>query len=108
MIKKNDKIFIAGHNGLVGSAVLRKFKKNNFTNIITANRNRLNLFDQRKINNFLKKYKPKMVVLAAAKVGGIRANNKYRADFIRENLQIQINIIHSCHINNINNLIFPH
>ncbi len=106
MIKKNDKIFIAGHNGLVGSAVLRKFKKNNFTNIITANRNRLNLFDQRKINNFLKKYKPKMVVLAAAKVGGIRANNKYRADFIRENLQIQINIIHSCHINNINNLIF--
>ena len=106
MIKKNDKIFIAGHNGLVGSAVLRKFKDSNFTNIITASRNKLNLFDQRKINNFLKIHKPKIVILAAAKVGGIKANNKYRADFIRENLQIQLNIIHSCHINNINNLIF--
>ena len=106
MIKKKDKIFIAGHNGLVGAAVLRKFKESNFTNIITASRNKLNLFDQRKINNFLKSHKPKIVILAAAKVGGIKANNKYRADFIRENLQIQLNIIHSCHINNINNLIF--
>ena len=106
MIKKNDKIFVAGHNGLVGSAVIKKFKESNFTNIITANRNKLNLFNQTKVNNFLKKYKPKMVILAAAKVGGIKANNKYRADFIRENLQIQLNIIHSCHINNINNLIF--
>ena len=106
MIKKNDKIFVAGHNGLVGSAVIKKLKENHFTNIITAKRNKLDLFNQIKVNNFLRKYKPKMVILVAAKVGGIKANNKYRADFIRENLQIQLNVIHSCHINNINNLIF--
>jgi len=106
MIKKNDKIFLAGHKGLVGSAVLRRLKNNNFKNIITADRFKLNLFDQRKVENFLKKHKPKMVILSAAKVGGIKANNKYRADFIRENLQIQTNIIHGCHLNNINNLIF--
>lgn len=106
MIKKNDKIFLAGHNGLVGSAVLRKLKDSNFKNIITADRSKLNLLDQKKVVTFLKKHKPKIVILSAAKVGGIKANNKYRADFIRENLQIQTNIIHGCHLNNINNLIF--
>jgi GDP-L-fucose synthase len=106
MIKKNDKIFLAGHNGLVGSAVLRKLKEYKFKNIIVAGRNKLNLFDQKKVENFLRKHKPKIIILAAAKVGGIKANNKYRADFIRENLQIQTNIIHGCHLNNINNLIF--
>lgn len=106
MIKKNDKIFLAGHNGLVGSAVLRKLKKSKFKNIIIAERRKLDLFDQKKVDNFLKKHKPKIVILSAAKVGGIKANNKYRADFIRENLQIQNNIIHSCHVNNVNNLIF--
>ena len=106
MIKKNDKIFLAGHNGLVGSAILRKLKYDNFKNIITAERYKLDLSDQRKVENFLKKYKPKIVIISAAKVGGIKANNKYRADFIRENLQIQTNIIHGCHLNNIKNLIF--
>jgi GDP-L-fucose synthase len=106
MIKKNDKIFLAGHNGLVGSAVLRKLKDSNFKNIIVADRHKLDLFDQKKVENFLKKHKPKIVILSAAKVGGIKANNKYRADFIRENLQIQTNIIHGSHLNNINNLIF--
>ena len=106
MIKKSDKIFLAGHNGLVGSAILRKLKYDNFKNIITAERYKLDLSDQRKVENFLKKYKPKIVIISAAKVGGIKANNKYRADFIRENLQIQTNIIHGCHLNNINNLIF--
>ncbi len=106
MIKKNDKIFLAGHKGLVGSAVLKKLKDNKFKNIITAERRNLNLFDQRKVENFLKKHKPKIVILSAAKVGGIKANNQYRADFIRQNLQIQTNIIHGCHINDINNLIF--
>ena len=106
MIKKNDKIFLAGHNGLVGSAVLRKLKDSNFKNIIIADRSKLNLLDQKKVETFLKKHKPKIVILSAAKVGGIKANNKYRADFIRENLQIQTNIIHGCHLNNINNLIF--
>ena len=106
MIKKNAKIFLAGHKGLVGSAVLRKLKENKFNNIIVAGRHQLNLLDQKKVENFLRKHKPKIIILAAAKVGGIKANNKYRADFIRENLQIQTNIIHGSHLNNINNLIF--
>ena len=106
MIKKNDKIFVAGHNGLVGSAVIRKLKLNKFKNILVANRNKLDLFNQNKVENFLKKNKPKLVILSAAKVGGIKANNTFRADFIRENLQIQTNIIHGCHLNNINNIIF--
>ena len=106
MLKKNDKIFVAGHNGLVGSAVIRKLKKNKFRNILIADRKKLDLFDQNKVNKFLKANKPKIVILSAARVGGIKANNKFGADFIRENLQIQTNVIHGCHINNINNLIF--
>ena len=106
MIKKNDKIFLAGHNGLVGSAILRKLKENKFKNIIVAKRGKLDLFDQKKVESFLRKHKPKIVILSAAKVGGIKANNTFRADFIRENLQIQINVIHGCHLNNIRNLIF--
>lgn len=106
MIKKNDKIFVTGHNGLVGSAVVRKLKENNFNNILVAERNDLDLFDQIKVENFLKKNRPKIVILSAAKVGGIKANNKFRADFIRDNLQIQTNMIHGCHINDINNVIF--
>lgn len=106
MIKKSDKIFIAGHNGLVGSAVLRVLKRKNFKNIITINRKNLDLFDQKKVNLFLKKKKPKIVIISAAKVGGIKANNNFRADFIRENLQIQTNLIHGCHLNNIDKIIF--
>ena len=82
MIKKNDKIFVSGHNGLVGSAVIRKLILNKFKNILVANRNKLDLFNQNKVENFLKKYKPKLVILCAAKVGGIKANNNFRADFI--------------------------
>ncbi len=106
MIKKTDKIFVAGHNGLVGSAVVRKLIDSNFKNIIVAKRRMLDLFDQKKVENFLRKNKPKIVILSAARVGGIKANNTYKADFIRENLLIQTNIIHGCHMNNINNLIF--
>jgi GDP-L-fucose synthase len=106
MIKKSDKIFVAGHNGLVGSAVVRLLKKKKYKNIITRNRQVLDLFDQKKVNLFLKKNKPKVVIISAAKVGGIKANNIFRADFIRENLQIQTNLIHGCHINNIDNIIF--
>jgi GDP-L-fucose synthase len=106
MIKKDDKIFVTGHNGLVGSAVLRALQKKKFKNIITINRKDLDLFDQKKVNLFLKKKKPKVVIISAAKVGGIKANNNYKADFIRENLQIQINLIHGCHINNIDKIIF--
>ncbi len=106
MIKKNDKIFLAGHNGLVGSAILKVLKKNKHKNLITQNREKLDLFDQHEVNKYLKKNKPKIVIIAAAKVGGIKANNLLRADFIRENIQIQTNLIHGCHVNNINNLIF--
>ena len=106
MIKSSDKIFVAGHNGLVGSAVVRLLKKKNFKNIITRDRKNLNLFDQKKVNLFLKNKKPKVVIISAAKVGGIKANNNFRADFIRENLQIQTNLIHGCHINNIDKIIF--
>ena len=106
MIRKNDKIFIAGHNGLVGSAIYRLLKKKKYKNLIVENRKKLNLFDQKKVEQFLKKKNPKIVIIAAAKVGGINANNKFGADFIRENLQIQSNLIYGCHINNINNLIF--
>ena len=106
MIKKSDRIFVAGHNGLVGSAVVRLLKKKKYKNIIIENRQVLDLFDQKKVNLFLKKNKPKVVIISAAKVGGIKANDTFRADFIRENLQIQTNLIHGCHINNINNVIF--
>ena len=106
MIKKSDKIFVAGHNGLVGSAVLRLLKKKRYNNIIIRNKKNLDLFDQRKVEKFLKKEKPKVVIISAAKVGGIKANNHFRADFIRENLQIQSNLIHGCHLSDINNVIF--
>ncbi len=106
MIKKNDKIFIAGHNGLVGSAIYRLLKKKKYKNLIVENREKLDLFNQKKVQNFLKKKKPKIVIIAAAKVGGIKANNQFGADFIRQNLQIQSNLIYGCHVNNINNLIF--
>ena len=106
MIRSNDKIFVAGHNGLVGSAVVRLLKKKNYKNIITRSRKSLNLFDQKKVNLFLKKEKPKLVIISAAKVGGIKANNNFSADFITENLQIQTNLIHGCHANDINDIIF--
>ena len=104
-IKKKDKIFVAGHKGLVGSAILRELKKNGYKNIITASRKELNLIDQKKVFSFLKKKKPKFVFISAAKVGGIVYNNTNRAEFIYENLMIEANIIHGCYINGIKNLI---
>ena len=106
MIKKNDKIFLAGHNGLVGSAILRKLKKKKFKNIITVSRHKLDLLDQQKTLNFLKKKKPKFVFICPAKVGGIFANNKFRAEFIYENLQIQNNLIHGSYLAGVKKLIF--
>jgi GDP-L-fucose synthase len=105
-VKKNDKIFLAGHNGLVGSAVLRKLKKLNYSNIITVEKKNLDLLDQKKVFNFLKKHKIKSLIICAARVGGIKANSTYKADFIYENLSIQNNLIHGAKINNIKNLIF--
>ena len=97
---------MAGHNGLVGSSILRKLKKKNYKNIILADRKRLNLLDQKKVFNFLKKNKPKIVIIAAAKVGGIYHNSVNGADFIYENLQIQSNLIHGSFKNKIKRLIF--
>ena len=106
MINKNSKIFVAGHNGLVGSAIVRKLKDKGYKNILTVNRLKLDLTNQSKVYNFLKRNKPKYIFIAAAKVGGIYSNNKYRADFIYSNLSIQNNIIHSAYKCNIKNLIF--
>jgi GDP-L-fucose synthase len=103
---KNKKIYLAGHKGLVGSAVLRRLKFFGYKNIITVDRGQLDLTDQKKVLKFLKKKKPYIVIVAAARVGGILANNKYRADFIYENLAIQNNLIHGSFLNGIKNLIF--
>ena len=106
MINKNSKIFVAGHNGLVGSAILRGLKKRGYKKIITKNKSNLDLTNQLKVYKFLKKQKPDFIFLAAAKVGGIYSNNRYKADFIYNNLSIQNNIIHSAFQNGIKNLIF--
>ena len=106
MKNKNLKIFVAGHKGLVGSAIVRKLKEKNYKRIITIDKSKLDLTDQRKVLIFLKKKKPKFIFIAAAKVGGIYSNNKFKADFIYSNLAIQNNIIHSAYICGIKNLIF--
>ena len=106
MSPKKDKIFLAGHNGLVGSAVLRRLKKLNYKNVIVASKKKLNLLNQNKVFNFLKKNKISSVIICAARVGGIKANNDYKANFIYENLEIQNNLIHASKMNNIKNLIF--
>ena len=105
-LKKNNKIFIAGHNGMVGSAIERKLIQEGFKNILTYSSKELDLRDQLSVDKFYKKEKPDFVILAAAKVGGIHANNKYKAEFIYNNLSIQTNLIHSAYLNKINNLIF--
>jgi len=105
-VKKNDKIFLAGHKGLVGSAVLRKLKKLKYSKIITADKKRLDLLDQKEVFKFIKKNKIKSIIICAARVGGIKANNTYKADFIYQNLTIQNNLIHGAKINNISNVIF--
>ena len=97
---------MAGHNGLVGSSIVRRLKLKGYKNILTTDRKNLDLTNQKKVFDFLKKKKPKIVIIAAAKVGGIYANNTYRADFIYENLAIQNNLIHGSFLNNIKNLLF--
>ena len=105
-MNKNLKIYIAGHTGLVGSAILRLLKKKGFKKIITKTRTELDLTNQKKVFNFLKNNKPDIIFLAAAKVGGIATNNKLRGEFIYENLTIQNNIIHSAFLNKVKKLIF--
>ncbi len=105
-MNRNDKIFIAGHKGLVGSAILRHLKKNNYRDIITKDKENLNLLDQTAVNDFFKKEKPHYVFLAAAKVGGIMANKNYPADFIYQNLSINTNVIHACYKYKVKKLIY--
>jgi len=106
MINSKSKIFIAGHNGLVGSAIYRKLLEKGYSNIITIEKNKLDLKDQFGVLKFLKKNKPDFIFIAAARVGGIYANDKYKANFIFENLSIQNNLIHGAFQNNIKNLLF--
>ena len=105
-LKKDDKIFIAGHNGMVGSAIERKYRQEGFKNILTFSSKELDLRDQSSVDEFYKKVKPDIVILAAAKVGGIHANNKYKAEFIYDNLMIESNVIHFAYENNVKKLLF--
>src|SRR5690625_1407035 len=96
-IEKSDKIFIAGHRGMVGSAVVRQLKERGYQNLITADREQLDLLEQEKVCKFLKERRPDAVVIAAARVGGILANDTYPYLFLHENLVIQNNLIHGSH-----------
>jgi len=106
MFPKNTRIYVAGHSGMVGSSILRTLKKKGYKNLIYANSKNLDLRDQKKTFKFLKKTKPKVVIIASAKVGGIMSNSTYRADFISDNLSIQNNLIIGAHKCNVEKLIF--
>ncbi len=105
-MEKNEKIYVAGHRGMVGSAIIRRLQKDGFTNIITRSSKELNLINQQAVADFFASEKPAFVFLAAAKVGGIVANNTYRAEFIYENTMIQNNIIHHSYLNKVKKLLF--
>ena len=105
MININSKVYIAGHNGMLGSSILRKLKKKGYKKIITIDKKDLDLRNQNAVRKFFKVKKPDVVIIAAAKVGGIKANIKFPANFISDNLQIQTNLISLSHENNIKKLI---
>jgi GDP-L-fucose synthase len=105
-MKQTAKIYIAGHRGMVGSALERKLRKEGYNNIITRTSSELDLRNQQAVNEFFNKEKPAYVILAAAKVGGIHANNTYRAEFIYDNLMIEANIIHAAYLNKVTKLLF--
>ena len=105
-MNKSDKIYIAGHRGMVGSAITRKLKAEGFTNIIGRTSAEMDLCDQQAVNEFFAKEKPDYVFMAAARVGGIQANNTYRADFIYENIMVQSNVIHAAYVQGVKKLMF--
>lgn len=106
MIDKNAKIYIAGHRGLVGSAILKNLQQKGYSNFVLKTRAELDLTDQNAVASFFEFEKPEYVILAAAKVGGIAANNTFRAQFIYENMMIQNNIIHQSYLNKVKKLVF--
>ena len=105
-MNKTDKIYIAGHRGMVGSAIVRKLKQEGFTNLVYRTSSEVDLRNQAQVNRFFEEEKPQFVFLAAAKVGGIQANNIYRADFLYDNLMIEANIIHAAYVNKVEKLLF--
>jgi GDP-L-fucose synthase len=105
-MNQSDKIYIAGHRGMVGSAIVRRLQKDGFSNIVTRGSKDLDLREQQDVREFFANEKPDVVVLAAAKVGGIQANNVYRAQFLYENLMIQNNVIDSAYRNGVRKLLF--
>jgi GDP-L-fucose synthase len=106
MINKSAKIYIAGHRGMVGSAILRALQAQGYSNFVLRTSSELDLRNQKDVFDFFSKEKPEYVFLAAAKVGGIVANNTYRADFLYENLMIQCNVIHQAYLNGVQKLLF--
>ena len=105
-MQKRDKIYVAGHTGLIGSALVRRLKSLSYDNVVTRTRNALDLTDRKKVEQFFLQEKPDCVILAAAKVGGIHANNTYPAEFIFENLSIQNNVIDLAHRSGVKKLLF--
>ena len=106
MMEKTDKIYVAGHRGLVGSAIVRNLESKGYTNIIGRTHRELDLTNQQQVRDFFEEEKPDVVVLAAAKVGGINANNTTPAEFAYENMQIQCNVIECCHRYKVKKLLF--
>jgi len=102
----SEKIYIAGHNGMVGSAIRKKLESEGFSNLLLRDSKQLDLRNQHAVNNFFAEEKPVYVFLAAARVGGIMANNTYRAEFIYDNMMIQSNIIHASYLNKVKKLMF--
>ncbi|MFO7736684.1 MAG: GDP-L-fucose synthase [bacterium] len=102
----NSRIYVAGHRGMVGSAITRELRSRGYNNLILRSSDELDLRNQKDVENFFKKEKPEYVFLAAARVGGIKANNTFRAEFIYDNLMIQNNVIHQAHLNNVKKLLF--
>ena len=105
-MKKDSKIFVAGHKGLVGSAIVRNLKENGYTNIVTKTRQELDLLNQKDVLDFFEDQKPEYVFDAAARVGGIYANDTFSGDFIYENIQIQTNLINSSYRSGVKKLLF--
>ncbi|PZR24704.1 MAG: GDP-fucose synthetase [Citrobacter freundii] len=105
-MEKHQKVYIAGHRGMVGSAIFRKLEQEGFDNIIVSTSDKLDLRNQQQVAGFFAKEKPEFVFLAAAKVGGIVANNTYRAEFIYDNIMIQSNVIHQSYLNGVKKLMF--